>query len=352
MENYKRLYSAHSKPEEAFLLEDGNVYFFASEGDKYALKGRNIIIGSTEIIMDRILGIETNRIETAVIGQDSKVKRLPVERFLSSIKSYSFILNVSMVIAKQVYLTNQIINRNLEGLEGEEKKTKEIATKYYEIVSRLKREYDKRRLPWLKELVVKYETSLTFKRGEAFGKATEQSRVTSEISMTDKYIEFPKDSVICEEGTVGEEMYILQSGTVDVYIEGHKVVSIGEPGAVFGEIALLLGEKRTATLKARNNVVLTRIMKRDIKEIAERQPEILIDVVSSLAKKHFQNINKIKSINQLLVEQSIDNELKPQEKKKLDYHRMSNELLSLKSDINKLCDSKGADFLRDLVEGF
>lgn len=352
MENYRKLYSTQSTPDAAFFLEDGNVYFFASEGDKYAIKGKNIIVGATEIILNRILGIETNRLETAVIGHGSSIKRLPVDRFLSSIKSHSFILNVSMVIAKQVYLTNQIINRNLEGLEGEEKKTREISTKYYEIVSRLKAEYEKRRLPWLKELVVKYETSLTYKRGEAFGKGAEQSKITSEISLTDKYIEFPKDSVICEEGTAGEEMYILQSGTVDVYIEGYKVVSIGEPGAVFGEMALLLGEKRTATLKARNNVVLTRIMKRDIKEVAERQPEILIDVVSSLAKKHFHNIEKINSINQLLIEQSIDGEFKPQEKKKLDHHRMSNELLALKSDVEKFCDSKEADFLSDLIERF
>lgn len=352
MENYKKLYSTQSTPDEAFFLEDGNVYFFASEGDKYAIKGKNIIVGATEIILNRIIGIETNRLETAIISHGSRIKRLPVDRFLSSIKSYSFILNVSMVIAKQVYLTNQIINRNLEGLEGEEKKTKEISTKYYEIVSKLKREYEKRRLPWLKDLIVKYETSLTYKRGEAFGKSNEQSKVTSEISLTDKYIEFPRDSVICEEGTVGQEMYILQSGTVDVYIEGHKVISIGESGAVFGEIALLLGEKRTATLKARNNVVLTRIMKKDIKEIAEKQPEILVDVVSSLAKKHFHNIEKIISINQLLIKQSIDSEFKPQEKKKLDHHRMNNELLSLKSDVEKYCDSKEADFLRDLVEHF
>lgn len=352
MENYKKLYAAQSTPDAAFFLEDGNVYFFASEGDKYAIKGKNIIVGATEIILNRILGIETNRLETAVIGHGSSIKRLPVDRFLSGIKSYSFILNVSMVIAKQVYLTNQIINRNLEGLEGDEKKTREISTKYYEIVSRLKAEYEKRRLPWLKELVVKYETSLTYKRGEAFGRGADQSKITSEISLTDKYIEFPKDSVICEEGTVGEEMYILQSGTVDVYIEGHKVVSIGEPGAVFGEIALLLGEKRTATLKARNNVVLTRIMKKDIKEVAERQPEILIDVASSLAKKHFHNIEKINSINQLLIKQSIDDEFKPQEKKKLDHHHMNNEFLALKSDVEKYCDSKEADFLRDLVERF
>ncbi len=352
MENYKKLYTTQSTPDEAFFLEDGNVYFFASEGDKYAIKGKNIIVGATEIILNKIIGIETNRLETAIISHGSRIKRLPVDRFLSSIKSYSFILNVSMVIAKQVYLTNQIINRNLEGLEGEEKKTKEISTKYYEIVSKLKKEYEKRRLPWLKDLIVKYETSLTYKRGEAFGKSTEQSKVTSAISLTDKYIEFPKDSVICEEGTVGQEMYILQSGTVDVYIEGHKVISIGEPGAVFGEIALLLGEKRTATLTARNNVVLTRIMKKDIKEIAEKQPEILKDVVSSLAKKHFHNIEKINSINQLLIEQSVDSEFKPQEKKKLDHHRMNSELLSLKSDVEKYCDSKEADFLRDLVEHF
>jgi len=352
MGDFIQLFSAQSKPDEAFFLEKGEVYFFISEGDKYAIKGKNLIIGSTEILLNRFLEIGSNRLETAVTNKNSIIKRLPIDKFLSSLYSYSFILNVSMVIAKQVFLSNQIIDRNLKGMKSGDDRVKEIALEYYRIILRLKKEYDKRRLPWLKDIITTYETSLTFKRGEAFGRASEQSRINSEVALSDKLIEFPKDSIICEEETVGEEMYILQSGTIDVYIKGNKVVSLNETGSVFGEMALLLGTKRTATLKARSNVVLTRIAKKDLREVAEKQCDILIDVVSSLAKKHYLNVQKISSINQLLVEQEIDREFKEQEKQKINTQRMYSELLSLKNAIEEAYESHDADFLSDMVDQF
>ena len=51
-------------------------------------------------------------------------------------------------------------------------------------------------------------------------------------------------------------MFILQSGTLEVSIAGRKAAVIEQPGTVIGEMALLLGEKRTATIKPVNTAVL------------------------------------------------------------------------------------------------
>ena len=53
--NYIQLYSLSSKPDEVFFLEQGKVFFFVSETDKYAIDGKNIIIGSTEVILNKIM---------------------------------------------------------------------------------------------------------------------------------------------------------------------------------------------------------------------------------------------------------------------------------------------------------
>ena len=84
--------------------------------DKYAIKGQNLIVGSTELIMNRLLNQNTLRIETAIASKDSSVKKIPAEKFISGMENFSFLINASIVLAKQVLLTNKIINKNMDTL--------------------------------------------------------------------------------------------------------------------------------------------------------------------------------------------------------------------------------------------
>jgi len=55
--------------------------------------------------------------------------------------------------------------------------------------------------------------------------------------------------VIIQQGDEGDNFYIIDSGEVEVYVNGEKVVAIGEGGS-FGELALIYGTPRAATVKA------------------------------------------------------------------------------------------------------
>merc|ERR1712156_1014691 len=55
--------------------------------------------------------------------------------------------------------------------------------------------------------------------------------------------------VIIQQGDEGDNFYIIDSGEVEVYVNGEKMVTIGE-GASFGELALIYGTPRAATVKA------------------------------------------------------------------------------------------------------
>ncbi len=350
---FLKLYTAASSPDEAFLLSEGVVYFFVTDTDKYAVKGNNLIVGATELVLSRIVEKQCLRIETAVTDSSSVVKKIPADKFLASMNNYSFAINISMVMAKQVLLTNQIINRNMEAIQGEEMRIKEIAVQYYRIVARLKKEWDKRRMPWIKQLVDKYETNLLFKRGEAFDRSSAPTRISASVTMSDTTVEFPRDAVICEEGTIGDEMFIVQSGTVDVYFKGSRITSISEAGYVFGEMALLLGEKRSATLKAKSDVVLTRLKRSNLKEIAQQQGEILLSIIKSLAEKHLFNTEKIAAINSMILEKTLTEEEQGSASRKVfDVHRAENEVMVMKREIEAAVSSKKADYLDDLTAMF
>merc|ERR1719309_1046706 len=61
--------------------------------------------------------------------------------------------------------------------------------------------------------------------------------------------------VIIQQGDEGDNFYIIDKGSVDVYVNGEKVISIGEGGS-FGELALIYGTPRAATVKASSDVKL------------------------------------------------------------------------------------------------
>merc|ERR1719208_555209 len=61
--------------------------------------------------------------------------------------------------------------------------------------------------------------------------------------------------IIIQQGDEGDNFYIIDQGEVEVYVNEEKVLNIGEGGS-FGELALIYGTPRAATVKAATDVKL------------------------------------------------------------------------------------------------
>ena len=61
---------------------------------------------------------------------------------------------------------------------------------------------------------------------------------------------FLADDVIMNQGEIGDNFYVIDTGEVEVLINGQHVTNIGENGT-FGELALIHGRTRAATVRAR-----------------------------------------------------------------------------------------------------
>lgn len=349
--HYKQLYAAGSAVEELYLLESGSVLFFINSADKYMIKGNSLVVGASELLLKSFADMETVRQETLVADGGASLKKISGEKFLTSMQNSSFVLNMCMVLAKQVNLTNAIINKNYKLLQGNDKKYKDYCIQYYQLLSMIRKENDKRKMPWLKDLINKYENSLTYKKGESFAKAVEPTLIESASLLSDNMVEYQKNSIICEIGTPGDEMYVLQSGCIDVYVQDQKVASLQDKGAIIGEIALLLGDKRGATLKAKNNVVVTKIKKSELKEIAEINQDFFKEIAVSLAKKHYYNCNTINAVTKLAIEKDIERETRLKSDAD-NCFKAEMELNSLKKDFIELYRVKSADYLKHIIDYF
>jgi hypothetical protein len=75
----------------------------------------------------------------------------------------------------------------------------------------------------------------------------ELSRVI--VGSAPHWLRLRRGATLVEQGDPGHELYLLFDGLLAVEIDGRTVTELG-PGAVVGEVALLEGGRRTATLRA------------------------------------------------------------------------------------------------------
>jgi CRP/FNR family cyclic AMP-dependent transcriptional regulator len=71
----------------------------------------------------------------------------------------------------------------------------------------------------------------------------------------------------------GYAFYVIEKGTADVHHDGSLLRSLG-PGDFFGEIAILTGGRRTATVQATSEMSLVSVFGTVFRELEAASPEI------------------------------------------------------------------------------
>lgn len=87
---------------------------------------------------------------------------------------------------------------------------------------------------------------------------------------------------VIRETEPGNEMYLVLSGTATCVSSGHQLADFG-PSSWFGELALLQGGFRTATVTATSDMELLEIGAREFHELLHQNPDIAIKLLNVLA---------------------------------------------------------------------
>ena len=108
---------------------------------------------------------------------------------------------------------------------------------------------------------------------------------------------FEPNENIVNENHEGNSLFIILSGNARVSInKDGKDIKLGllSPSDTFGEFSLLTGDKRSATVKAINHLECIEISKEALKSILDKEPELIDELATIMAKRQETNqeINK------------------------------------------------------------
>ncbi len=137
------------------------------------------------------------------------------------------------------------------------------------------------------------ERVIVLKNTQLFAQTPEN--VLTSIVPIMREITFEEGQTIFKKGEIGHCMYVIYAGEVSIY-DHETLLATFTKGDVFGELALLDSEPRSASAIAENDVLLFRIDQEDFYDLMEERNELLRSVLRILCQRIRNQNDKIRSL--------------------------------------------------------
>ena len=107
--------------------------------------------------------------------------------------------------------------------------------------------------------------------------------IISNPDLAKYHITFTSGQTIFLEGDDSQDLYILVAGRVEIFKGTKKIREISEEGSIFGEVSFFLGDRRTASVKAKTQVEVVCIPKEEITLFLEECPTAGPEIIRRLS---------------------------------------------------------------------
>jgi CRP-like cAMP-binding protein len=114
-----------------------------------------------------------------------------------------------------------------------------------------------------------------------------------ELAAKAYFIRFQKGSKPIEEDAPGHAMFVVVSGEAEVTVHGlsEPVAKLG-PGAIVGEMSLLTGARRSATVTATSPLEVIEVNKEALAHVLKQSPD-LVERFAALIEKRQHALDKL-----------------------------------------------------------
>jgi CRP-like cAMP-binding protein len=108
--------------------------------------------------------------------------------------------------------------------------------------------------------------------------------ILSELAPLMQEEEFEKNSILFNEGDIGDCMFVIYKGEVKIH-KGATTLAVLKEKEVFGELSLLDSETRSATATANTDCFLFKIDQGPFYELVETRPEVAKGFIKILCQR-------------------------------------------------------------------
>ena len=109
-------------------------------------------------------------------------------------------------------------------------------------------------------------------------------RELRQIALIADEIDLHAGKVLCKQGALGREFFVLLEGRAEVRRDGRPIDTV-EAGDFFGEVALVRQVPRNATVTATSPIRALVITERDFGGLLKDSPQIAAKVLAALAER-------------------------------------------------------------------
>lgn len=120
-----------------------------------------------------------------------------------------------------------------------------------------------------------------------------------------KFDFFPAGSELIRQGSAHSgQLIVLREGEIEVLRDGKLVSSVRQPGAIFGEMSVLLDRPHSATVRAVTDVQLYVIA--DALRVLEAHPSWLLQIARLLAQRVNSTTGQLVTLKQAQAQEDDD----------------------------------------------
>ena len=123
----------------------------------------------------------------------------------------------------------------------------------------------------------------------------------SQIAEKLVYTPFAKGDFIMRQGEIASWLFIIENGTADVFLESSngdsQLVNTTQGQCLLGEMGLMTGAPRSATVIAQSDVLAYRLDKETFQKILTKRPELVDEITKVLVARQFSIDNLQKSMD-------------------------------------------------------
>lgn len=287
---------------EIYILQDGKLEVFVRDKrgrDKKIseITEKNSIIGEIGAILKQPRSATIRAAAHSVVQPIDVKKKALDETILSQPKLG---LSISLNLSKYIKDTNARLGLYTQFLNAIRKTVDDHLLYFYQKSKEVGDLYDQTHFGWAKTIYDKTKSHICYGMGEGVSKGQDvvssappppPPAPTEGAPALAGGKEFKAGETLCREGEEGREIFILQTGTLEIQIGGRKVAEIKDRGAVIGEVAVLAGyasrkfENRSASIIAREPSTVIVIDGSKLEAVITANPQLILFITKVLSER-------------------------------------------------------------------